>query len=136
MKLLQIKSETMKTFKPILFLLILFSCACTKPHAQDGVIPSGSSLNAPGTGGITGNIQPSVICKVEALQVITHATIGYTNSNTDGSFFIKSLPPNDYNLKFTPINQADLQQYGVYKLPTILPVSQGANVSSGNIPLN
>lgn len=120
----------------VVSLLIICLSSCTKQSSGDGVIPQGSSLNKPGTGGIQGSISPKVSCTVEAILISTKVSLGSVQTDVNGAFFLKSLNPNAYNLKISPVSAADMQQYGVHNWLQQLAVSAGANISTGVIPLN
>ncbi len=126
-----------KIYLPALIILFLFLLAgCSKQSSSDGVIPQGSSLNNPGTGGITGSIYPTIACTVEAVLISTKVSVASTTTDGTGAFFIRSLKANAYNLKITPVGASDLQQYGVHNWLQQIAVSVGANASTGTIPLN
>lgn len=126
-----------KTHLSVCILILITLCAsCSKQSSSDGVIPQGSSLNNPGTGGIQGSISPTVACTVEAILITTKASVASTVTDSKGAFFIKSLKANAYNLKITPVNSADLQHYGVHNWLQQIAVSVGANVSTGIIPID
>lgn len=116
--------------------MITLCASCTKQSSSDGVVPQGSSLNNPGTGGIQGSISPTVACNVEAILITTKTSVASTLTDSKGTFFIKSLKADSYNLKITPVSSADLQHYGVHNWLQQIAVSVGANVSTGIIPID
>lgn len=126
-----------KTHLPV-FILLLFvlGVSCTKQSSSDGIIPQGSSLNNPGTGGIQGSISPTVGCTVEAILITTKVSVASTVTDTKGTFFLKSLKANAYNLKITPLSSSDLQHYGIHNWLQQIAVSVGANASTGIIPID
>lgn len=119
-----------------ILLMIILCATCTKQSSSDGVIPQGSSLNNPGTGGIQGSISPTVACTVEAILISTKASVASTVTDSKGIFLLKSLKADAYNLKITPVSNADLQHYGVHNWLQQIAVSVGANASTGIIPID